>query len=112
MARSFMINIFTPSFADEADTNAQNLTVKEIVARLCPDRFRVMMCCEGLPDPRISARRNTKLLRWQRHGNTPRALLHLLVESPEIFFFPLDRNETRFTCRVPDCPVCRFFPSV
>ncbi len=83
-----MINIFTPSFADEADTNAQNLTVKEIVARLCPDRFRVMMCCEGLPDPRISARRNTKLLRWQRHGNTPRALLHLLVESPEIYFFP------------------------
>jgi len=83
-----MVNIFTPSFADEADTNAQNLTVKEIVARLSPDRFRVTMCCEGIPDPRILARRNTQLIRWQRHGNTARALLRLFIESPEIYFYP------------------------
>ena len=42
-----MITIFTPSFADEADSNAQNLSVKEIVARLDPERACVTMLHEG-----------------------------------------------------------------
>jgi len=48
-----MITVFTPSFADEADTNAQNLSSKEIVARLDPKRFAVTMLCEGKADARI-----------------------------------------------------------
>lgn len=83
-----MITVFTPSFADEADTNAQNLTVKEIVARLQPDEFRVVMLHEDDPDPRISARRNTDLLRWHRRGNTLRILLHCLGNVPDVYFFP------------------------
>ena|SRR5579863_3626449 len=45
------ITIFTPSFADDDGTNAQDLTVKEIVARLPSDLFRVVMICSGNPDP-------------------------------------------------------------
>jgi hypothetical protein len=35
-----MIKVFTPSFADQSNTNAQNLEVKEGVARMDPSRFR------------------------------------------------------------------------
>lgn len=83
-----MITIFTPSFADEADTNAQNLTVKEVVARLDPDRAAVTMLHEGVIDPRIAARPNTTLLRWQRHGNTLRIAWHILRRVPDVYFFP------------------------
>jgi glycosyltransferase involved in cell wall biosynthesis len=83
-----MITIFTPSFADEADTNAQNLTVKEVVARLDPDRAAVTMLHEGAVDPRIAARPNTTLLRWQRHGNTLRAAWQILRRVPDVYFFP------------------------
>ena len=83
-----MITIFTPSFADEADTNAQNLSVKEIVARLDPHRVSVTMLHEGEPDPRIASRPNTILLRWQKSGNASRSAWHLLKKIPDIYFFP------------------------
>lgn len=83
-----MITIFTPSFADEENTNAQNLTVKEIVARLDPHRFRVIMMHDATPDPRIVVRANTVLLRWHRHGNTVRGLCQILMAAPDIYFFP------------------------
>jgi len=83
-----MITIFTPSFADEEDTNAQNLTVKEVVARLSPDQFRVVMFHESTPDARIAARPNTELLRWMSRGNSFRTLLHCLGRVPDVYFFP------------------------
>jgi glycosyltransferase involved in cell wall biosynthesis len=83
-----MITVFTPSFADEANTNAQNLTVKEVVSRLPPDRFRVVLLGDGAPDPRILARENTEILRWTRHGNTPRWLSHVLLSKTDVYFFP------------------------
>jgi hypothetical protein len=83
-----MITVFTPSFADEANTNAQNLTAKEVVSRLPPDRFRVVMLGDGPPDPRIRARENTEILRWTRHGNTPRWLARVLTSKIDIYFFP------------------------
>jgi glycosyltransferase involved in cell wall biosynthesis len=82
------ITVFTPSFADEDNTNAQNLTVKEIVCRLPEDRFRVVMICSGTPDPRIGARNNIKLLPYYKHGNTVRLLRHCLFPAPDIYFFP------------------------
>jgi glycosyltransferase involved in cell wall biosynthesis len=82
------ITIFTPSSADEDDTNAQNLTVKEVVARLPPELFRVIMITEGNPDPRLAARRNTELVRWTRHGNALRLLRKCFLSSPDIYFFP------------------------
>jgi glycosyltransferase involved in cell wall biosynthesis len=83
-----MITIFTPSYADEADTNAQNLSVKEIVVRLDPARCAVTMLHEGAVDPRIAARPNTRLLRWRSHGNTLRTILQLLAKTPDVYFFP------------------------
>jgi glycosyltransferase involved in cell wall biosynthesis len=82
------ITIFTPSFADEADTNAQNLTVKEIVARLPPELFRVIMISEGKPDPRIAARPNTRLLPYYKHGNTAQLLMRSLAFRPDVYFYP------------------------
>jgi glycosyltransferase involved in cell wall biosynthesis len=83
-----MITVFTPSFADDANTNAQNLTVKEIVSRLPADRFRVMMLGDGSPDPRILARENTEILPGWRHGNTARWLTRVLLSKVDIYFFP------------------------
>jgi glycosyltransferase involved in cell wall biosynthesis len=83
-----MITIFTPSFADEANTNAQNLSVKEILARLNPARFAVTLLHEGPVDPRIASRANTTLLRWHRRGNTARIVWHIVKNVPDIYFFP------------------------
>src|SRR5579864_560350 len=82
------ITIFTPSFADEDNTNAQNLTVKEIVARLPSEQFRVIMISDGNPDPRIAARENTKLLPYYRHGNTAQLLIRSLGFQPDVYFYP------------------------
>jgi glycosyltransferase involved in cell wall biosynthesis len=83
-----MITIFTPSAADEANTNAQNLSVKEIVARFDPDRAAVTMIHEGAVDPRIASRPNTTLLRFRARGNTLRAVWHILKNPPDVYFFP------------------------
>lgn len=83
------ITVFTPSDASVGNTNAQNLTVKEVVARLPEDQFHVTMLCDGnVPDPRLSARRNTRLIRWTKRGNTVRLLRHCLFPPPDIYFFP------------------------
>lgn len=83
-----MITVFTPSFADEEDSNAQNLTVKEIAARLSPERFRLVMLYDKSPDPRIAERPHTKLLRWRQRGNTLRILSDCLLRVPDVYFFP------------------------
>jgi hypothetical protein len=79
-----MLTVFTPSFADEANTNAQNLTVKEVISRLPSDRFRVVLLGAGKPDPRILARENTEILKWTPHGNTPRWLTQVLRSKIDI----------------------------
>jgi glycosyltransferase involved in cell wall biosynthesis len=83
-----MITIFTPSFADEANTNAQNLSGKEIVARLDPEQFAVTMLHQGAVDPRILSRPNTTLLQWRARGNTVRTVWHIVRNVPDLYFFP------------------------
>jgi glycosyltransferase involved in cell wall biosynthesis len=83
-----LITIFTPSHADAAYTNAQQLTVKEIVARLPPERFRVGMFSGKQPDSRIAARPNTVLIPTGPHGNTARFLTRLLLARPDVYFYP------------------------
>jgi glycosyltransferase involved in cell wall biosynthesis len=85
---SRLIRIFTPSVADEANTNAQNLTVKEVVARLDPELFHVTMISSRNPDPRIAQRKNTTLLPYYEHGNTLHLLLRVIAARPDIYFFP------------------------
>jgi glycosyltransferase involved in cell wall biosynthesis len=83
------ITIFTPSDGSADNTNAQNLTVKEVVARLPEDQFHVTMFCDGeVPDPRLHARKNTRLTGWTKRGNTARLLRHCLFPPPDIYFFP------------------------
>lgn len=83
-----MITVFTPSFADEGNTNAQNLTVKEVVARMDPSRFHVVMLGADAPDPRIASRPNTRILQWKKRGNTARILWHIWRNIPDVYFFP------------------------
>lgn len=84
-----LIKIFTPSDASAGNTNAQNLTVKEVVARLPEDRFHVtMLLCDAHPDPRLAQRSNTRLVKWRKHGNTVRLLPHCLFPPPDVYFFP------------------------
>jgi len=82
------ITIFTPSNADEDNTNPQNLTVKEIVARLPADQFQVTMICARRPDPRLAVRSNTELVRWTEHGNAFRLLGRCFYPQPDVYFFP------------------------
>jgi glycosyltransferase involved in cell wall biosynthesis len=91
------ITIFTPSDASAGNTNAQNLTVKEIVARLPEDLFHVTLLCDGdVPDARIAARKNTRLVKLTRHGNTLRLLRHCFFPAPDIYFFPRTGPLDRF----------------
>jgi len=83
-----MITVFTPSFADESNTNAQNLTVKEVVVRLDPSRFRILMFASSKPDERIANRPNTEIIYWGKRANTARVLLRLLRRPPDVYFFP------------------------
>lgn len=86
--QNWPITIFTPSFADESNTNAQNLTVKEIVARLPPELFRVIMLSAGQPDSRIESRQNTNLLPYYSHGNAAHLLMRSFFCRPDIYFYP------------------------
>jgi glycosyltransferase involved in cell wall biosynthesis len=83
-----LIKIFTPSYASAENTNAQNLTVKEIVARLPEEKFHVTMLCENAPDPRLASRGNTRIVPWTRRGNTVRLLRYCLFPPADIYFFP------------------------
>ncbi len=115
IAPDIMITIFTPSFADAADTNAQNLTVKEVVARLPPEKFRVQMLYAEKPDSRIVARPNTELIAYRRHGNSLRLLARCCTTPPDVYFFPREgpldsvflscRRYLRFKTAVVSCIV-------
>jgi len=83
-----MITIFTPSFADAANTNAQNLTVKEVATRLDPEKFKIRMLYAAAPDDRLARRPNTELIRWRRRGNSLRLLAGLGRRPPDVYFFP------------------------
>jgi glycosyltransferase involved in cell wall biosynthesis len=83
-----MIKVFTPSYADEENTNAQNLTVKEIAARLDPQRFSVLMLADRSPDPRLETRRNTRFLHSMSHGNAIYIFFKILAFNPDVYFFP------------------------
>lgn len=88
MSRDRPITVFTPSHADSDATNAQQLTVKEIVARLPPARFHVTMFSGPDPDPRIKMRPNTRLIPTRQHGNTLNFMTRLLLTRPDIYFYP------------------------
>ena len=62
--------------------------MKEVVARLDPSRFRVIMHGSGPADPRLINRDNTVILPWTKHANTAKVLLEILRRRPDVYFFP------------------------
>ena len=85
---SKMIKIFTPSFADENNINAQNLSVKQIVRRLDPKYFQVTMFYKDDIVDFIKDRGNTKFIKWSKHGNLIRFFFHHIFNRYDIYFYP------------------------
>jgi glycosyltransferase involved in cell wall biosynthesis len=83
------IRIFTEVCGAAANINAQSLTVKEIVSRLDPERFLVMMNSHGPADERLLARPNTKFVQATSHGMAARLMMNCLSFRPDIYFYPL-----------------------
>ena len=89
MARKGLIKIFSEISADDDNTNAQSLTVRQIVSRLDPERFLVTMTQGGaIVDPILRDRPNTRFLRRLRHGTAAKFSLVSLSSKPDIFFYP------------------------
>jgi glycosyltransferase involved in cell wall biosynthesis len=88
--RNRSIRIFTEVCGAAANNNAQSLTVKEIVSRLDPERFHVMMMNSGGPvDERLKARPNTNFVHARAHGTAARLIIECLRFRPDIYFYPL-----------------------
>jgi glycosyltransferase involved in cell wall biosynthesis len=64
--------------------------VKEIVSRLDPDCFAVMMMNSGGPaDERLAARPNTEFVHVTSHGTAARLTLQCIGFRPDIYFYPM-----------------------
>lgn len=87
-----MINIFTPSFADTDNINAQNTTVKQIVRRLNPDLFNVTMYYEKDVVSYLKNKRNVNFIKYGKHGNTIKYIFHSIKNDYDIYFYPRYTN--------------------
>ena len=85
------IRMISHSYVDEANTNAQNLTVKEIARRLDPDRFAITLFASGSPDSRLLHRPNVRVVRFGQHGRAAGFLRRSLCGSYAVNFYV--RNE-------------------
>jgi glycosyltransferase involved in cell wall biosynthesis len=81
------IRILVDSFADAALSNAQMGNAREIACRLDPRRFHVSMFVAGQPDPRIAARRNTRLIQLPQRRQTVRIMREFLWGSHQVLFY-------------------------
>ena len=84
-----MIKIFTPTFADSSNNNAQNLTVKSIVSRLDPGVFDILMLSESDNiDSRLVNRKNFHYIKLGSHNRTLKIIAYLIKYRPHIYFYP------------------------
>lgn len=81
------IRILVDSFADKDWPNAQMGNAREIISRLDPQRFHVSVFVKGTPDPRIAARKNTRLIPLPSRKQTPRILSEFLWGSHDLLFY-------------------------
>jgi glycosyltransferase involved in cell wall biosynthesis len=81
------LRILVDSFADAALLNAQMSNAREIVCRLDPEQFHVSMFSLGPPDPRISARKNTRLIQLPQRKQTVRIFTEFLWGAHQILFY-------------------------
>lgn len=85
------IRMISHSYANDANANAQNLTVKEIARRLDPDRFHITLFASETPDPRLLERPNVRILRFGTHGRAAKFLSRSLLGNYAVNFYV--RNE-------------------
>jgi glycosyltransferase involved in cell wall biosynthesis len=81
------IRILVDSFADAGLPNAQMGNGREIVSRLDSTYFHVGMFVRGTPDPRIRARKNTRLIQLPEHKQTIRILSEFLWGGHSLLFY-------------------------
>jgi glycosyltransferase involved in cell wall biosynthesis len=81
------IRILVDSFADGDLINAQMCNAREIISRLDPQTFQVSTFVLGKPDPRLLARRNTRLVQLPQRRQTVRILYEFLLGSHELLFY-------------------------
>jgi glycosyltransferase involved in cell wall biosynthesis len=96
------IRILVDSFADEGLSNAQMGNAREIIHRLDPDRFHVAIFVLGTPDPRIAARKNTKLIQLPPKRQTIRILQEFLLGSHDLLFYVKASPASRWYLKLRD----------
>jgi glycosyltransferase involved in cell wall biosynthesis len=81
------LRILVDSFADAGLPNAQMGNAREIVCRLDPEYFHVSMFVLGPPDPRILARKNTRLIQLPQRKQTVKILTEFLWGGHQLLFY-------------------------
>jgi glycosyltransferase involved in cell wall biosynthesis len=81
------IRILVDSFADEDGFNAQMTSARDIMCRLDPIRFHVSTFYCGKPDPRLTQRPSTRLVKLPSRGQTPRILHEFIWGKHAILFY-------------------------
>jgi glycosyltransferase involved in cell wall biosynthesis len=85
------IRMISHSYADESNTNAQNLAVREIARRLDPRRFEISLLYRDTPDPRLATQENVRLRRLFSRGRAATILGSTLLGGYDVNFYV--RNE-------------------
>jgi glycosyltransferase involved in cell wall biosynthesis len=85
------IRMISHSYADESNTNAQNLAVREIARRLDPHRFAITLFYRDTPDPRLVSQANVRLRRLLSRGRAATILGSTLLGGYDVNFYV--RNE-------------------
>jgi len=81
-------NIFIPCVVDKDNTNAQNLTVKEILKRLDTSKYRIFVFCEKTVEDELKSKKNIRLIPWRKRNNALRFLAYVLFYGIDILFYP------------------------
>lgn len=81
------VRILVETIVDEDLTNAQMVNAREIIRRLDPDRFHVTAFMQRRPDPGVSNRPNTHLIRLPSRQKTARLLAEFLFGRHDILFY-------------------------
>lgn len=81
------IRILVDSFADEEAFNAQMTSARDIMSRLDPARFHVSTFSCGAPDPRLTRRPGTRLIKLPTRHQTLRILTEFVFGGHDILFY-------------------------
>lgn len=81
------IRLLVDSLADEDAFNAQLSSARDIMCRLDPQRFHVSTFYSGKPDPRLTQRPRTRLIKLHQRGQTVRILNEFVWGTHEILFY-------------------------